>query len=259
MRFLGPWIISWRGNSDFLSSCAWSRNSPVSWSTAGSCSIFRQKNGSISSSNAWWSKHFWTVLKTLMYDVRNVQLVDTLTLKENMDRWSNKSHWSKLRKMWVTEKSNDSLNMPWGREEQRSEGEKEKSSTRTDTESHSRTGSLRWRHPSFLSAHWSPTLDTIQSHITSHMWQVLPWIVPCILVCVVDMELYSRLRVAHGNVFSKTAASIQDSTWSHWGCNLLREEWIFSHLLLLISVLVIIKNWSPGGVYFIYPCGLFFW
>lgn len=37
-------------------------------------------------------------------------------------------------------------------EEKSKGGEKEKSSTRTDSESHSRTGSLRRRHPSFLSA-----------------------------------------------------------------------------------------------------------
>lgn len=79
---------------------------------------------------------------------------------------------------------------------------KEKSSISTDTESHSGTGSLRWRHPSFLSAHWSPTPDTIQSHITWHMWHVLWWTVPCVVACSTHICV-----LPIGTYFSKTAAS----------------------------------------------------
>lgn len=94
--------------------------------------------------------------------------------------------------------------MSHGTKEEKSEGKRKRARTRTDTESHNGTGSLRWRHPSFLSPHWSPTPNTIQSHIIWQVWSVLWWTASCVVFCVVYSEIYSKLRCPWQLVFRKT-------------------------------------------------------
>lgn len=69
----------------------------------------------------------------------------------------------------LSEGSGDRRALREGRR-QKSEG-KRNEARQHPAESHSGTGSLGGKHPSFLSAHRSPTLSTIQSSITWHTWR----------------------------------------------------------------------------------------
>lgn len=140
-----------------------------------------------------------------------------------------------------------------GREECR---EKEKSCTRINTESHSRTGSLRWKHPSFLSAYWSPTLTPFS--LTSHG--------ACDKYCGRHYRAYCFVPLLHSGAqvityFRKTsAASPALGLRANPVCVQSSQGMVVSfHLLCLISVPVMIKDVTHRGIHFIYPSWVFFW
>lgn len=117
---------------------------------------------------------------------------------------------------------------------------REKKGTRTNTESHSRTGSLRWRHPSFLSALQSPFSPSSEDTCDKKYF-----------LCA-SLHLL-RAMCCSVMYWSKTAAVIA-SLWLHMmptqGVISSGNSEVFfspSSPFVWFQLLLIKKKWSSGG------------